>query len=177
MRRQVHATLPIPQVDPPATERAETEPGIGPVPRPDFKVLGKMARKAAFRTPVFVRPQNERGIDYGMDFGAEDGLAPTVPIAVRSSLAQEKTVYRVQTSHYNFVKVKATRFPGMAPGYPVAKVLSLINTAPQMRRGNPSATRGLRGYPARSGFMAAPPRFRKALPTPVNDYSPPIYGQ
>lgn len=177
MRRQVHSTLPIPQEDVPATQRSDTEPGVGPVPRPNFKVISKMARKPAFRTPVFVRPQSERGITYGMDHGAENGLTPNVPLPVRSSLAQEVAVWRVQVSHYFARIAGATRYPGMAPGYPTAKVLTLVNTAPRMRGGNPSNIRGLRGYPARSGFMAAPPRFRKALPNPVNDYSPPIYGQ
>lgn len=174
----VHRTLPIPQVDPPATERSDTEPGIGPVPRPS-KQVSKMARKSALRTPFFPRPQSQRGIDSGMTtMGSNDpSMLPTIPLPVRSSLAQTILVHRVQLSHY-FAKVAgATRYNGgMAPGYPVAKVLSLINTAPLMRR-NARAVTGLRGLPARSGYMSAPPRFTKALPLPVNDYQPPIYGE
>lgn len=103
-------------------------------------------------------------------------LDVNIPLPVRSSLAQEIAVFKVQLSHYFRQIAGATRFPGMAPGYPTAKALSLINTAPRMQV-NSRAVTGLRGFPARSGYMNAPPRFRKALPSPVNDYTPPIYGQ
>lgn len=185
----VHRTLPIPQVIPDASGQADDEPGIGPVPHPNPKVLRKMARKPAFRTPVFVRPQSERGIFSGMNHKAEQ-LHVNVPLPVRSSLAQGIGVFKVQTSHYIYLLARATRWPGMPgtsystshypsfSGYPTAKVHSMVNTAPQMRAGyNKGQTRGRAGFPARSGFMNAPPRFRKALPSPVNDYQPPIYGQ
>lgn len=170
-----HRTLPIAQVDPPATESAANIPGLGPVPSPAPSVR-KMTRKPAFRTPVFSRVQSERGNEYGMAIKGENSLAPNVPLPVRSSLAQEIAVYRVQLSHYFASIAGATRFPGMAPGYPVAKVLTLVNTAPRMVRGS-RAVRGQRGYPARTGYMNAPPRFQKALPSPINNYQPPVYGE
>jgi hypothetical protein len=135
-----------------------------------------MARKPAFRTPVFARVQSEQGMSYGMNHKAETNLSPGIPLPVRSSLAQEIFVFKVQLSHYFRSIAKATRFPGMAPGYPTAKAATMLNTAPPMRV-NSRATTGLRGFPARSGFMNAPPRFKKALPLPVNDYQPPIYGE
>jgi hypothetical protein len=171
---RVHRTLPIPQVDPPAQAHADSEPGVGPVPAPSPQTRG-MKRKPAFRTPVYVRPQSERGIDYGMNHKSEQ-LEVNVPLPVRSSLAQDIGIFKVQLSHYFRAIAGATRYPGMRAGYPVAKVLTLVNTAPQMRAGNPRNTTGLRGHPARSGFMNAPPRFKKALPLPTNQYVPPIYG-
>lgn len=164
-------TYPIPQEVPVASESAVTIQGIGPVPRA-APIVKKMARKPAFRTPVFPRPQNETGISYAMAIPAETDLQPTVPVAVRSSLAQTISVFRAQVSHY----ISTVR-PGPVPmDYPVAKVLTLVNTAPgnRMRRARPVPGRG--GHPARSGYMSAPPRFRKALRAPVNDYEPPVYG-
>lgn len=180
----VHRTLPIPQVDPPVTHRAATEPSQGPVPTPDKKALKRMAKKNALRTPVYPRPQKTMGMDYGMNHKAEI-LNVNVPLPVRSSLAQTIGIFKVQLSHYFRSKAGATRYPGMLPDYPVAKVLTLINTAPRMRRGNPRNVVGERspafsfrsGYAARPGFMNAPPRFHKALPLPTNDYKPPIYGE
>lgn len=180
MRGRVHRTLPIPQVDPPASGHADSEPGIGPVPSPAPQTRG-MKRKPAFRTPVYVRPQSQRGMDYGMNHKTEE-LTVNVPVAVRSSLAQEIGVFKVQLSHYLRAIVGATRYPGMAPGYPTAKVLSLVNTAPKnmnTRGAVPTGTSrpGFGGYPKTSGFMKASPRFKKALPLPVNNYQPPIYGE
>lgn len=174
----VHRTLPIKQVDPPASGHADSEPGIGPVPSPAPQTRG-MKRKPAFRTPVYVRPQSERGIDYGMNHKSEE-LTVNVPLPVRSSLAQEIGIFKVQLSHYFRAIAGATRFPGMAPGYPTAKVLSLINTAPKnMTKSGAVATgksrAGFGGYPKTSGFMGAPKRFEKALPLPINIYEPPTY--
>lgn len=165
------ATLPIPQVDTPAYARADSEPGVGPVPSPS-PASKKMVRKPAFRTPVFPRPQNEAGITYAMVLPSETGLTPTVPVAVRSSLAQTIMVFRAQVSHY----ISQVR-PGPVPmDYPVAKVRTLINTAPANRSRRATPVPGRKGFPARSGYMSAPPRFRKALRAPVNDYNPPVYG-
>lgn len=185
----VHRTLPIPQVIPDASGQADDEPGVGPVPRPNPKVLRKMARKPAFRTPVFVRPQSQRGIDYGMNHKSEK-LDVNIPMPVRSSLAQDIGVFKVQLSHYIYLFARATRWPGMPgtsystsyypsfSGYPTAKVSTVVNTSPQMRASYANRqARGLRGFPARSGFMLAPPRFKKAIPAPINTYQPPIYGE
>jgi hypothetical protein len=174
---QGHQTLPIPQVIPPAEGQADDEPGV-PSLTPRQPPPKRMARKPAFRTPVFSRVQNEKGIDYGMNHKAETDSAPNIPLPVRSSLAQTIFVWKVQLSHYFRMVSGVTRFPGMAPGYPTAKTATLINTAPGMTR----TTRGgmivgATGRPARQGFMAAPPRFSKALPAPINDYQPPIYGE
>lgn len=168
-------TLPIPQIDPPATRRSDTEPGIGPVPHPAASIK-KMARKPAFRTPVYVRDQDERGIDYGMNHKAEKDLEVTIPLPVRSSLAQPISIFKVQFSHYLARIAGASRYPGMAPGYPTAKVLTMLNVAPRMAV-KQATPRGVTGRPSRQGYMNAPQRFKKALPLPINDYQPPVYGR
>lgn len=188
--KQGHRTLPIPQVVPPAERRADPQPGIELSPELRPKPPGKnFTRKDALRTPVYPRKQNERGISGGMDHAVRNDLAPTVPLPVRSSLAQEIGVWKVQLNKYLYIVARATRWPGMPGtsfstsgypsfhGYPTAKVHTTINTAPRMSTSNPRATRGLRGYPARSGFMRAPARFKKALPSPLNEYEPPVYGE
>jgi hypothetical protein len=188
-----HRTLPIPQVDPPAELRADPEPGreLSPalMPKPPGK---NFTRKDALRTPVYPRIYSERGISAGMDHTARNDLAPMIPLPVRSSLAQEIGVWKVQLTHYIYLFSKATRWPGMPgtsysksgypsfAGYPTAKVRSLINSAPMMsraRQGTGFSRPGFGGYPKRSGFMNAPPRFKKALPLPLNEYEPPVYGE
>lgn len=190
------ATLPIPQIDPPAERRADPEPGreLSPNLRP--KPPGKnFTRKDALRAPRYPRMQRQNGISAAMDHTGRDDLAPTVPLPVRSSLAQERGVWKVQLNIYNYLKARATRWPGMPgtsfstshypsfSGYPTVRVETVINTAPPMvktSRGSVPAGRsrpGFGGYPKRSGFMAAPPRFKKALPAPLNEYEPPVYGE
>jgi len=189
-RNQAHRTLPIPQVDPPAERRADPEPGreLSPnlLPKPPGK---NFTRKDALRTPVYSRMYSERGISGGMDHTGRNDLAPTVPLPVRSSLAQEIGVWKVQLSHYIYIFARATRWPGMPgtsfsksgypsfAGYPTARVESVINTAPRNMAVRNRAQYGANGRPARSGFMTAPPRFKKALPLPLNEYEPPIYGE
>jgi hypothetical protein len=132
-----------------------------------------MARKPAFRTPVYSRQSNRLGISYAMQLpslGSE--LAPMVPIPVRSSLAQMIQVFRTQYSHY----ISHAKRGAVPMDYPVAKVLTLVNTAPKHRRRVDRPVGGVKGHPARQGYMSAPPRFRKALRLPVNDYTPPVYG-
>lgn len=191
--RQGHRTLPIPQVTPPAEARADPQPGVELSPGLRPKPPGKnFTRKDALRTPRYSRMQNERGISAGMDHAARNDLAPTVPLPVRSSLAQEIGVWKVQLNKYLYLVAGATRWPGMPGtsfsksgypsfrGYPTAKVHTVINTAPHMaaRRAATGMSRpGFGGYPKRSGFMTAPRRFKKALPLPLNEYEPPVYGE
>lgn len=192
MARGGHRTLPIPQVDPPAELRADPEPGreLSPALRP--KPPGKnFSRKDALRTPRYPRNQNERGISAAMDHSARNDLAPTVPLPVRSSLAQEIGVWKVQLNKYIWIIARASRWPGMPGtsystsgypsfrGYPTAKVHTTINTAPaaMVATNNQRQQRGRNGRPARSGFMNAPPRFKKSLPLPLNEYEPPVYGE
>lgn len=191
--KQGHRTLPIPQVDPPAEQRSDTEPGIelspGMRPQPPGK---NFTRKDALRTQSYFRGQREKGIIVGMDFAARNDLAPTVPLPVRSSLAQEIAVWRVQLNRYIYILARSTRWPGMPGtsfsksdypyfrGYPTARVETVINTAPNMAtrgRALGASRPGFGGYPKRSGFMLAPQRFKKALPLPLNEYEPPVYGE
>lgn len=189
-----HRTYPIPQVDPPAELRSDVEPGIELSPNLRPKPPGKnFTRKDALRTQTYFRGQRENGIIVGMDFQAENSLAPTVPLPVRSSLAQEISVYRVQLNRYIYLLARAARWPGMPGtsfsksdypyyrGYPTARVVSVINTRPNMRQTKTVSSGysrpGFGGYPKRSGFMNAPPRFKKSLPLPLNEYEPPVYGE
>lgn len=193
-----HKTLPIPQVIPPAEGQAQSEPGVRSLvaPRPPSK---RMARKPAFRTPVFLRSQNELGISGAMDHVGRTDLTPMVPLPVRASLAQEIGIYKVQLSRYLYLISRVTRWPGMPgtsystshyptfQGYPTAKVVSLINTSPSRRSLRPRPNMRRRtGYknspattaaPSRPGYMNAPPRFKKAIPAPLNNYEPPVYGE
>jgi hypothetical protein len=191
--RQGHRTLPIPQVNPPAESRSDPQPGNEVSPELQPKPPGKnFTRKDALRTPRYTRMQNERGISGAMDHAARNDMIPTVPLPVRSSLAQEIGVWKVQLSKYLYPIAAVTRWPGMPgtsysksgypsfAGYPTAKVQSIINTAPRMggaRAGTGMSRPGFGGYPKRSGFMTAPRRFKKALPLPLNDYEPPVYGE
>jgi hypothetical protein len=128
-----------------------------------------------------------------MDHAARNDLAPTVPLPVRSSLAQEIGVWKVQLNRYIYLLARATRWPGMPgtsfstsgypsfKGYPTAKVPMTVNTAPNNMSRSRQATGysrpGFGGYPKRKGFMLAPARFKKALPLPLNEYEPPVYGE
>lgn len=191
--RQGHRTLPIPQYDPPAELRSDPEPGseLSPALRP--KPPGKnFTRKDALRTPTYARVQRENGIFAAMDHAARNDLAPTVPLPVRSSLAQEIGVWKVQLNRYIYILARATRWPGMPGtsystsgypsfgGYPTAKVQTIMNTAPRNMAGSQATGQsrpGFGGYPKSSSFMKAPRRFTKALPLPVNTYEPPVYGE
>lgn len=194
MKTKAHRTLPIPQVDPPAELRSDPEPGqdLSPALRP--KPPGKnFTRKDALRTPTYGRMQRENGIIVGMDWDAKNDLAPTVPLPVRSSLAQEIAVWRVQLNRYIYILAGAARWPGMPgtsystsgypsfDGYPTAKLPTILNTRPNMKQTKTVTSGysrpGFGGYPKRRGFMNAPPRFKKALPAPINDYEPPVYGE
>lgn len=176
MKGPVHRTLPIPQVDPPADFRADPEPGresstLPPLPP---KI---MARKFTMRTPVYERHQDTRGIDEGMHVLGAHAPTPMVQLPVRSSLAQDVLAFRVQISHY----ISRVKPFGMAPGYPTAKVWTLLNTAPRNmgRKSVPTISKANRGpmQPRVSspGFMLPPKRFPKALNIEPNDYEPPTY--
>jgi len=184
------ATQPIPQIDVPAERRADPQPGSELSPNLRPKPPGKnFTRKDALRTPRYTRMYSQRGISSGMDHAARNDLAPTVPLPVRSSLAQLIGVWKVQLSKYLYPIAGATRYPGMPGtsystsdypyfrGYPTARVESVINTAPRNMMLRNRAMLGANGRPARSGFMTAPPRFKKALPLPLNEYEPPVYGE
>lgn len=106
-----------------------------------------------------------------------------IQLPIRSSLAQAMRITRVQLSHY----ISWIRPYGMAPGYPTAKVYTLINTSPKNRSLSPKPripNRGInyafaQGAGARSSdssyYMGSPRRFRKALPVSLVQYTPPTY--
>lgn len=131
-----------------------------------------------FRTPVYSRRYIQRGISQGMSVEGMRETAPMIPLPIRSSLAQVVHVNRVQISKY----VSWIRPFGMAPGYPTAKVRTLINTSSRIQRRPTPRINRPGGAPAQprvrdSGAMGSPRRFTKALPVSLNDYSPPVYGE
>jgi hypothetical protein len=184
---QRHRTLPIPQVIPDAQHQADDEIGVSGHPWSTTVVPRTLDtstdNKPALRTPVYRRRQSERGIDYGLDYRGRGKRTLTIPLPVRSSLAQLITTYRTQISHY----ISRVRPFGMAPGYPTAHVLTLIQTSPAKRTLNPLPRPGGINTPgqANSGatanrgdspyYMRGPSRFRKALPTAMHRYEPPTY--
>lgn len=145
----------------------------------------KTGKKNAFRTPVYHRRYIQRGIDASMSYEETPERIPTIPLPVRSSLAQIFKLHKFQITHY-FSWIKPF---GMAPGYPVAKVQTLINTSPRNRSLRPlprPAYRREMGVPMARGtgsridagyYMRGVRRFNKALPISLNQYQPPIYGQ
>lgn len=125
-----------------------------------------MERKPPFRTPIFARLQDERGITAQAVSSDGEVASPTVPIPVRSSLAQTVLIFRRQITTY----ISRVKPYGMAPGYPTAKVPTILHTTPRH-----ALIRSARGYPASKGQMLPPKRFTKALPTKQNDYEAPTY--
>jgi len=182
VRQDRHRTLPIPQVVPGPEGQADDQPGVQS-PRQRTQPLDtKTGHKSPLRTPVYDRSQNEHGIYGQMVFDPHSKRALTIPTPIRSSLAQAIAVYRSQISHY----ISRVKPFGMAPGYPTAHVLSLINQAPRNMSGRPTPTAGpnirgpYAGATANRGkqtpyFMGAARRFSKALPTAINNYEPPTY--
>jgi hypothetical protein len=175
-----HKTLPIPQVIPPAEKQADDEIGVASMTiRQPLDT--KMERKSPLRTPLFRRRQIEAGISGRLQYDPHTKRQLTIPTPIRSSLAQKIAAYRVQVSHYYEAWTR-----GMAPGYPVAKVISLVNTTPGgvSKNPKPRPARDITGgIPVAGGTagrpggyaMGSPRRFPKALPVNMNNYEPPTY--
>lgn len=163
--------------------QADDEQGVAGPPwnmraRETMALDRKTDKRAPFRTPVFSRRYIQRGISHGMTVEGKRETAPGIPLPIRSSLAQVLRVERVQMSKY----ISWIRPYGMAPGYPTAKVVTLINTSSRIQRRPTPRINRPGGAPAQPrvshpGSMAAPRRFTKALPVSLNDYSPPVYGE
>jgi len=179
MATQVHKTLPVPQVIPPAEKQADDEIGVASstIRQP---LDSKMERSNPLRTPVFRRRQVEAGITGQLQFDGHSKRQLTIPTPIRSSLAQRIAQYKVQVSHYLEAWTK-----GMAPGYPTAKVVTLVRTNSATRRNpTPRPARDVTGMiPASGGTagvpggyaMGTPRRYTKALPTAIVNYEPPTY--
>lgn len=180
----------IPQVTPLSEEAARNIPGIAsvvPIHQRSRALDLKTGGKPPFRTPVYHRRYLQRGISSGMSIPTKALPVVTVPLPVRSTLAQRIAVYRVQLSRY----VSWIKPFGMAPGYPTAHVLSLINTSPRNRgltpmphpssvkSGSVPTARGSGARPTGDGsyYMGSPRRFKKALPVALVAYTPQVYGQ
>lgn len=126
-----------------------------------------------FRVNSNARRPLSRGIGYGMLYDGRSGKIPTIPQPVFSSLFQRVLVHRWQISTY----ISRLRNYGMRPDYPAAHVHSIINSAPSGLSTTPGQNVRLSrfGRPSQKGTMAAPRRFRKALPTQRIPFTPPEY--
>ena len=128
------------------------------------------ARARDFPSPIVSERADVRGLLYAMNYAPHHFGIPTVPMPVRSSVGQPVVRYRLQRSYY----ISRYRLGLQALiGYPTARGQTIINTAPPQithPRGNGRA-------PVRGGVMRRNPRFTKALPLPVNNFNPPVYGQ
>jgi hypothetical protein len=136
--------------------------------------------------PAYVsQKQNRTGMEYSMDYRAKKletaGVLPTA----RASLAQTVLLRR----HQGSFRLSLTGFPqrlAFAAGYPSAHVLTLVGGAPTPNQ-KPATSNNLVSPQAldygmldplpiqRGGTMAPKPRWKKALPLPINNYTPPVY--
>lgn len=171
---------------PQAAGQADDEIGVSGPPwnMPQRTVMPldrKTDKKFPFRTPVFRRDQIQRGIVQTMLRDQTAQKAPGVALPIRSSLAQVIHVHNWRYAKY-FSWIRPF---GMAPGYPVAKVSTIINTSPRNRTIYPrpviNRQSGQAPAQARVGSrgnayaMGSPRRFKKALPVSLTAYSPPTY--
>jgi len=111
-------------------------------------------------------------LQYGMVYGPRaDGVPNVPPPMARSSLAQRILIHRTQISRYISQLSPAMSLVPLA-GYPYAGVIKQVHLSPQANQ-----TPILSTFPATAGggTMAAPSRFTKALPYPIQNYQPPTY--
>lgn len=179
--------LAVRQVVPSSLGQADDEPGVSGPPwagRPVPIDHRGMESKPPFRTPVFTRRYIQKGITQAGLYTSRREPAPMIPLPIRSSLAQVINRHVFRNSHY----VSWIKPFGMAPGYPVAKVRTLLSASRRVvapdgihRIPRPMVNRAGTA-PAQprylgSGVMTPPRRFRKALPAQMVTYNPPVYGQ
>lgn len=141
-------------------------------------------RARPFEVLRILRAPLETGMEYEMHYDSVVMGGPNVPPPIpRQSLAQQVIVHRYQQSKY----FSRLRNYGLRPDYPIAhgwRVIqtgnSSVNNAPVMTTtflGTDPQSRGIQvNSPGAQGFMRPGGRFKKALPTPVVNYNPPVYG-
>lgn len=112
------------------------------------------------------------GISSDMVLEGKVAEAPNVPMQVRSSLGQQVFKHRFQITSY----ISKLRNYGMRPDYPVFHALTMIKTSPAGRSLTPVMSVGYTlPQTAMGGTIGPPPRFKKALKSPVAVFAPPTY--
>lgn len=135
-----------------------------------------IANSTQKKNPFVVTRQEKHdilvGIEDGMLLQNKVGRAPNVPLQTRSSLGQQVIRHRFQISRY----ISGLRNYGMRPDYPVVHVLTMVKTSPAGRSGRPVMSVGYTlPQTASGGTIAPPPRFKKALKSPVAIFAPATY--
>lgn len=128
-----------------------------------------------FKVPVAPHGELQNGMEYTLLYNHTRMNAPNVPPPVaRSSLAQQFLTHRYQFSRY----LSKLRYYGLRPDYPVFHGFVItpqgdVQTTPVAQ---PAGIAVRQAINVRNiGSMGAPPRWKKALPTPVPVYNPPTY--
>ena len=127
---------------------------------------------------VVSQKQLRTGMSYSMNYGGRKQEVAGIYPVPRASLAQDVLIHRYQNSHY----VSVTGFPerrSFLIGYPQAHVLTMVGGGPSPNQTPAMANpvQSINKVPIqRGGTMAPSPRFKKALPLPLNNYTPPTYS-
>lgn len=122
------------------------------------------------------------GLEYGMTIQSKDIPPATVPLPVRSTLAQPLVVHRYQLSR----NIRLLRNYGFAPGNPVLRAQSIpfkgqggmttpVMTRFGMQKPRPGAT-PVFPRSGSKGSMGPVRRYPKSLLVAPNTYTPPVYG-
>ena len=144
-------------------------------------MIGSVTQK---QNPFAVRSPHNPDLTDGMaaqmllqDKTAE---APNIPMEQRQSLGQQRLRHRFQQTEY----ISKLRNYGLRPDYPIAHVLSLIKLSPASGSTSPRIAIGyyqggnvFQNRGAKAGVMAPPPRFKKALRSPINVFTPQTYNE
>lgn len=145
---------------------------------------GKTDRGRPFEVLRILRMPLEIGMEYSMSYDSTVMGGPNVPPPIpRQSLAQTVIVHRYQQSKY----FSRLRNYGLRPDYPIAHGHVVVQTGNSSVNNAPTITSTKMGTDSSlgvpqvnsagaQGFMRPGGRFRKALPLPVVNYNPPIYG-
>lgn len=147
--------------------------------------MGSVTKVLPLDPSVVSQKQNRTGMSYAMDYrGKQLRTAGVLPTA-RASLAQTVLLHRAQRSF----RLSLTGFPARLAelaGYPSVHVLTLLPGSPSPNQ-VPALSNNLVSPPAgdysmvnpqpvqRGGTLGPQPRFKKALPLPINNYQPPVY--
>lgn len=145
---------------------------------------GKTDRARPFEVLRILRMPLEIGMEYEMSYDSTVMGGPNSPPPIpRASLAQTVIIHRYQQSKY----FSRLRNYGLRPDHPIAHGSVVVQTGhssvhntPAMtstRLGTDPLSKGIQvNRPGQGGFMRPGGRFKKALPLPVVNYDPPVYG-
>lgn len=124
-----------------------------------------------FPSPIVSQKADRDGMAFGMVFQPRVNGVDTTAFLEAQSLRQPILKARLQASSY-FSKFRTGLQAEI--NYPAARGFKIIPSAPPLTR--QPHPQGSGRAASRPGFMGAPPRFKKALPAPVNIFNPPVYN-